>query len=195
MFNGTITGHLGRDPDLRYLDNGQQVANFTVAVRQSKRNGQDLPARWVKVAVWGKAAEYVGNYVKKGDGVMCIGRVEAPELFTRRDGTQGLAEVFTAENIEKWTDGGQRQQGQALRKLPLRKLPLPWPPLLRRLRRRCPCSSRLSQFLRPLLRSRRSTSSLPRRQHHKAPPGTPIPRSDSSPPGARSAMGGPLFQR
>jgi single-strand DNA-binding protein len=113
MFNGTITGHLGRDPELRFLNDGQQVANFTVAVRQNKRSGQDQPARWVKVAVWGKAAEYVGNYVKKGDGVMCIGRVEAPELFTRRDGTQGMAEVFTAENIEKWSNAGEPRQQPA----------------------------------------------------------------------------------
>lgn len=109
-FIGQLTGNLGRDPELRYQDNGKVVANFTLAVRQNKRQGQDPPARWVKVAVWGKAAEYVGNYVKKGDSVLCMGRVEAPELFTRRDGSQGLAEVFTAENIEKW---GERQAQQA----------------------------------------------------------------------------------
>lgn len=111
-FTGQLTGNIGRDPELKYLDNGRMVANFTLAVRQNKRQGQDPPARWVKVAIWGKAAEYVGNYVKKGDSVLCIGRVEAPELFTRRDGSQGLAEVFTAENIEKWGER-QAQQGQA----------------------------------------------------------------------------------
>lgn len=105
-FNGQLTGNLGRDPELKYLQNGSVVANFTIAVRQNKK---DAPARWVKVAVWGKAAEYVGNYVKKGDSVLLLGRVEAPEVFTRRDGTTGIAEVFTAENIEKF---GERQQQQ-----------------------------------------------------------------------------------
>lgn len=108
-FTGQLSGNLGRDPELRYLDNGKTVANFTLAVRQNKK---DAPARWVKVAVWGKPAEYVGNYVRKGDSVICFGRVEAPELCTRKDGTQGLAEVFTAENIEKWGER-QAQQGQA----------------------------------------------------------------------------------
>lgn len=103
-FYGQITGNLGRDPELKYLDNGRVVANFTVAVRQGKRQGQELPPRWVKVAVWGKPAEYVGNYVKKGDKVVLFGRVEPPEQFTRRDGSQGLAEVFTADNIEKFND-------------------------------------------------------------------------------------------
>lgn len=111
-YYGQLTGNLGRDPELKYLDNGRVVANFTVAVRQPKRQGQDQPARWVKVAVWGKPAEYVGNYVRKGDKVVLFGRVEPPEQFTRRDGSQGLAEVFTADNIEKWTDGQGQQQGQ-----------------------------------------------------------------------------------
>lgn len=106
-FNGFITGNLGRDPELKYLDSGRVVANFTLAVRQGKK---DAPARWVKVAVWGKSAEYVGNYVKKGDSVLLMGRVEAPEVFTKRDGTTGIAEVFTAENIEKF---GERQSDAA----------------------------------------------------------------------------------
>jgi single-strand DNA-binding protein len=107
-FTAQLTGNLGRDPELKYLDSGKTVANFTVAVRQNKK---DAPARWVKVAVWGKAAEYVGNYVRKGDSVLLMGRVEAPEVFTRRDGTTGIAEVFTAENIEKF--GERQQQDQA----------------------------------------------------------------------------------
>lgn len=114
-FTGQLTGHLGRDPELRYLENGSIVANFTVAVRQNKRKGEEQPPRWVKVAVWGKAAEYVGNYVKKGDGVICMGRIETPELFTDRNGQQRLSEVFTAENIEKWSErrGDAQPQQQA----------------------------------------------------------------------------------
>lgn len=109
-FIGQITGNLGRDPELKYLENGQIVANFTVAVRQPKRQGQDQPARWVKVAVWGKSAEYVGNYVKKGDKVFLMGRVEEPEQYTDRNGQLRQAERFTAENIEKFGDA-QGQQG------------------------------------------------------------------------------------
>lgn len=107
---GQITGNLGRDPELKYLNDGKMVANFTVAVRQPRRQGQEQPARWVKVAVWGKSAEYVGNYVKKGDKVFICGRVEEPELYTDRNGQQRLAERFTADNIEKFSDA-QGQQG------------------------------------------------------------------------------------
>ena len=108
-FTGFFSGHIGRDPELKYLDTGGMVANFTVAVRQPKRNGEDRPPRWVKVAVWGKSAEYVGNYVKKGDGVICYGRVEPPEVYTDRQGEMRVVEKFTADNIEKWSDAKPRQ--------------------------------------------------------------------------------------
>jgi single-strand DNA-binding protein len=118
---GQITGNLGRDPELKYLNDGKMVANFTVAVRQPRRQGQEQAARWVKVAVWGKSAEYVGNYVKKGDKVFLYGRVEEPELYTDRNGQQRLAERFTAENIEKFSDA----QAQAAAPAPAAPAPLP----------------------------------------------------------------------
>ena len=107
MFDGTLTGHVGKDPELKYLDNGQTVANFTLAVRRNKRQGVAQPARWVGVAVWGKPAEYVGNYIKKGDAVLLVGRVEAPELYTNRQGQPAIQERFTAANVEKWSEASE----------------------------------------------------------------------------------------
>lgn len=101
-FQGQLTGNLGRDPDLRALDSGQMVATFSVAVRQPKRQGQDQPAYWVKVEVWGKTAEYAANYLKKGDSVFCGGTVTL-EQFTKRDGTVGFANVLKNANVEKFS--------------------------------------------------------------------------------------------
>lgn len=122
---GQITGNLGRDPELKYLNDGKMVANFTVAVRQPRRQGQEQAARWVKVAVWGKSAEYVGNYVKKGDKVFLYGRVEEPELYTDRNGQQRLAERFTAENIEKFSDQAAAPAPAAPAPMPAAVAPAP----------------------------------------------------------------------
>jgi len=114
-FTGQFTGNVGRDPELKTTPNGSMVANFSVAVRQRKVNGEYPPARWVKVEVWGKPAEYVTDYVRRGDTVMVYGEVMQPELFTRRDGSQGVAEVLRANNVENFgrrEDGGQRTQEQ-----------------------------------------------------------------------------------
>lgn len=106
-FTAQLTGNLGRDPEVRYFEDGKVVANFSVAVRQRK----DLPARWVKVAIWGKSAQYAADYLRKGDKVALFGRVEPPEQF---QGQQGLVivEKFTAENVEKFSDAQPQGQPQ-----------------------------------------------------------------------------------
>lgn len=75
------------------------VTTFSVAVRQYKR---DLPAYWVKVECWGKTAEYAANFLKKGDSVFCVGTVTM-EQFTKRDGTEGFANVLKNANVEKFS--------------------------------------------------------------------------------------------
>lgn len=119
MFTGTLTGIVGRDPELRCLDNGSSVANFTVAVRQPRRGGTEPPTRWVRVSIWGKAAQFVADYIRKGDRVLCWGDVPAPELYQTRDGQQKLSENFKAINVEKLSApsggaaGGGADGGQA----------------------------------------------------------------------------------
>ena len=126
-FTGFFSGHIGRDPELKYLDNGGMVANFTVAVRQPKKQGEERPARWVKVAIWGKSAEYVGNHCKKGDGVICYGRIELPEVYTDRNGQMRVAEKFTADQVEKWADGRQGDAQPAATRPAPQPLPAPAP--------------------------------------------------------------------
>lgn len=105
-FQGQLTGNLGRDPELRALNSGQMVTTFSVAVRQYKK---DAPPYWVKVECWGKTAEYAANYLKKGDSVFCVGTVTLEE-YTKRDGTQGFANVLKNANVESFT---RREGGEA----------------------------------------------------------------------------------
>lgn len=109
MFTGQLTGNLGRDPELKYFESGQIVATLSVAVRQRKRRGEDPPAYWVKVEVWGKTAEWVADNLRKGDSVTCYGEV-ALEEFTRRDGTPGVAQKLSSAQVERH---GSRQESPA----------------------------------------------------------------------------------
>lgn len=122
-YTGQLTGSVvGKDPEVRYFENGNIVANFTISARQQKRKNQEVPKRYVKVAIWGKSAEYVGNYVHRGDSVMVSGRVEAPETYQGNDGTTKVAEKFTASEIEKFierTDQQQQPQTQASEQCPM----------------------------------------------------------------------------
>lgn len=104
-YTGQLTGSVvGRDPELKYFENGNIVANFTISARQYKRKGEEQSPRYVRVAVWGKTAEYVGNYVKRGDSVLVTGRVETPETYvSQKDGQTKVNEKISADQIEKFT--------------------------------------------------------------------------------------------
>ena len=69
-----LVGHLGRDPEVRYIANGTAVANFSLAT--SEKYGGETKTEWHKVVVWGKLAEICGEYMHKGMLVAVDGRIQ-----------------------------------------------------------------------------------------------------------------------
>lgn len=102
MFNATLTGNLGRDPEFQTTQSGQMVSKFSLAVRQPKKQGQDQPAFWVKVEVWGKQAEYVANYLKKGNSVCVTGQVAEESWNDKTTGELKKAVVIRNASVESW---------------------------------------------------------------------------------------------
>lgn len=119
MFNATVTGNLGRDPDFNTTQSGQMVSKFSLAVRQPKKQGQDQPAFWVKVEVWGKQAEYVSNYLKKGASVCVTGQVAEESWNDKTTGELKKAVVIRNASVESWQ--ARAEQGGA----PARQAPPP----------------------------------------------------------------------
>lgn len=76
----TISGNIGKDTELRTTNNGGQVANFNVAVRQNRADdtGQ-YGTDWFRCSVWGKRAQTVEKYFKKGSHVSVTGSLEVSE--------------------------------------------------------------------------------------------------------------------
>lgn len=76
-----IIGNLGSDPELKQLPSGTPVTNFSVAVNESWTDRQSNERRekttWYRVAVYGRQAEVVAQYLSKGRQVMVTGTVEA----------------------------------------------------------------------------------------------------------------------
>lgn len=65
-----LIGHVGQDPTMRYLADGSPIANFTLATsesRKDKETGEKVEkVEWHRLAAFGKLAEIVQTYVKKG---------------------------------------------------------------------------------------------------------------------------------
>ena len=65
-----IAGNVGKDAELRKTGGGDPVLGFSIAVD----NGKDKPSTWYDAAIWGKRAESVAPYIKKGMKLTLIGR-------------------------------------------------------------------------------------------------------------------------
>lgn len=111
-FNGTVTGNLARDPELKAFNNGTMVCNLVLGVKRPKRKGEDQPPFWVKAQVWGKQAEMAADWMHKGDLVLVAGEI-SEERFQKRDGTQGFAVVVENARFEILQSKAQAQPAPA----------------------------------------------------------------------------------
>ncbi|MES1227075.1 MAG: single-stranded DNA-binding protein [Armatimonadota bacterium] len=98
MNNIALVGRLTRDPELRTASTGNNMAKFAIAVdRRFKREGEPT-ADFFNVVVFGKAADFVGNYLTKGRLVSVTGRIEIRK-YVDKDGNNREAVEVTADNV------------------------------------------------------------------------------------------------
>lgn len=93
-----LIGNVGKDPDIRYMPNGNAVANVTVATSDSwkdKNTGENQErTEWHRVVFFRRLAEVVGEYVKKGSKIYIEGRLQ-----TRKWQDQGGQDRYTTEIV------------------------------------------------------------------------------------------------
>ncbi|MEY0600137.1 single-stranded DNA-binding protein [Providencia alcalifaciens] len=93
-----LIGHLGQDPEIRYMPAGGAVANLTLATSESWRDKQSGEMRekteWHRVVIFGKLAEVAGEYLKKGSQVYIEG-----SLQTRKWQDQSGQDRYTTEVV------------------------------------------------------------------------------------------------
>lgn len=75
-----LIGNLGKDPEMRYMPSGEAIANFSVATSETwndKASGDKKEqTEWHRVVFFGRTAEVVGQYVKKGSKIYVEGRLQ-----------------------------------------------------------------------------------------------------------------------
>jgi single-strand DNA-binding protein len=97
-----LIGNLGKDPELRYTPSGQPVASFTLATteRWTDRNGQRQDrTEWHNIVAWGKLAELVNQYLKKGRSAYIEGRITT-RSWDDRDGNKKYRTEIVANQIQ-----------------------------------------------------------------------------------------------
>ena len=113
-----LIGNLGANPELRYTQGQQAVANLRLATTEkwTDKNGQRQEAtEWHRVVVWGKQAEIVGQYLTKGRQVYIEGRIRTRQ-WQDQQGQKRYTTEIVAQNVQMLGgrgDGASRGPGGA----------------------------------------------------------------------------------
>lgn len=108
----SISGNLGRDPELRATRSGMQVLGFSMCVNGRVKRGdswEDKP-NWVDVSIFGNRAEAVAKYLQKGSHVTVHGRL-SQRTWETDDGQKRSKLEVIADDID--FSGGAQQAAQA----------------------------------------------------------------------------------
>lgn len=115
MLNKVILiGRLGREPELRYMANGEAVCNFSVATSESwkDKNGQRQEStEWHNVTMYRKLAEIAGKYLTKGSQVYLEGKIQSRK-YQGKDGIERTAYEIIANEMKMLGGGNSEQQAQ-----------------------------------------------------------------------------------
>ncbi len=83
-----ILGNLGKDPEVRYMQDGKPVANLSIATTESwkdKDGNKQEKTEWHRISMFGGVAEVAEKYLKKGDSVYIEGKIQTRK-WTNKDG-------------------------------------------------------------------------------------------------------------
>ncbi len=110
-----ITGNLTRDPELRNTPNGASVCSFSVAVNRVYRdsNGeQKEDVSFIDCSAWGKLGEMIGQYAKKGTGVLVSGRLDQRSWEDKTTGQKRSRVEIVVEDFN-FTGAGRENGGSS----------------------------------------------------------------------------------
>jgi len=95
-----LLGNLGRDPEVRHLDNGRAVANFSIATSETYKNRQGervTSTEWHNVVLWSPLAEIAEKYLSKGKQVYIEGKLTTRSWEDKDGNTRYTTEVVGRE--------------------------------------------------------------------------------------------------
>ena len=92
-----LVGNLGKDPEVRHLDNGVAVANFSLATTENYKNKEGervSQTEWHNVVLWRGLAEVAEKYLKKGANVYIEGKIKTRKWEDKEGITRYSTEIL-----------------------------------------------------------------------------------------------------
>lgn len=107
-----LIGSLGRDPEVRFMPNGEAVANFSMATSENwkDKSGQKQErTEWHNIVMYRKLAEIAGEYLKKGAPVYIEGRLQTRKWQTKEGQDRYTTEII-ADSMQMLGSKAQNNQ-------------------------------------------------------------------------------------
>ncbi len=106
-----LMGHLTRDPDMRHVPSGDAVASFGLAVSRKRKDKEDETC-FVDLTAFGRQAETIGQYLKKGSAGFFEGRLVLDQWVDRDGAKRSKLKVIvdTFQFVGGKQDGGQQRR-------------------------------------------------------------------------------------
>ena len=120
-----LIGRLGKDPEVRHLDSGLTVCNFSIATSESYTNktGEKVEqTEWHNIVVWGKLAEVVEKWVTKGMLIYIEGKLKTRK-WEKENQTHYTTEIF-ADGMQMLSKSEQQIQQQTNTPAPAKQPPI-----------------------------------------------------------------------
>jgi len=92
-----LVGNLGKDPECRFMPNGEAVANFSIATTDSwkdKAGAKQERTEWHNIVAYKKLAEIIGEYLKSGSSVYIEGRLQTRKWQTKEGQDRYTTEII-----------------------------------------------------------------------------------------------------
>lgn len=110
-----FTGNLGKDAELKFLNSGRAVLNFSVADSKSKKlesgEWETIAEQWLDCAIWGELAEFYHEKLKKGTRATFYGEFYSRK-YQNKEGVPGVALDVNVKGVDilpSRNSGGQQQ--------------------------------------------------------------------------------------
>lgn len=105
MNSCNLIGRLVKDPELKYTQSGKAFCRFTLAVNREFNRDQ---ADFINCQAWGKTAELIAEYMRKGSRIGCTGRIQVSSY--EKDGETRYSTDIVVDKIEFL---GTKKNGQS----------------------------------------------------------------------------------
>ena len=95
-----LVGHLGKDPEVRHLESGASVANFTLATNdhyKDKSGARVERTEWHNITAWRGLAEVAEKYLKKGHQIYVEGKIRTRQYQDKDNQTRYITEIVADE--------------------------------------------------------------------------------------------------